>query len=101
MASSRPTSKTRRQLHLLLRYGVAVLAAVAAWALVLIPVIGRSFASVLFFAVLVSAWFGGMRPGLLTTALLVILSLSTMMIRLRNGDPILWPRLISVGLFSV
>ena len=49
--------------RLTVRYGVAVLAVAAAIALVLIPVIGKGLASILFLAVFVSAWYGGLGPG--------------------------------------
>ena len=53
-----------------MRYGIAVAAVV--WStslLLLIPAIARSGVSIPFFAVLVSAWFGGLGPGAFTTAL--------------------------------
>ena len=51
------------------RYGVAVLAVATAIGFLLIPGIGKGLGSVLFLAVLVSAWYGGLGPGLLATTL--------------------------------
>ena len=48
-----------------LRYGVAVVAVAVAIAFLLIPQIGRGLGSIVFLAVLISAWYGGMGPGLL------------------------------------
>jgi PAS domain S-box-containing protein len=53
-----------------LRYGVAVLAAVLSIAAMAIPVIGKGLGSILFLAVLVSTWYGGLGPGLVTAALI-------------------------------
>ncbi|MDQ3651742.1 MAG: DUF4118 domain-containing protein [Acidobacteriota bacterium] len=58
--------------QLFLRYGVAVLAVALAVALrlVLQPLLGEQAPLLLFtLAVIVSAWFGGLGPGLLATAL--------------------------------
>ena len=57
-----------------LRYGVAVLAAGMAIAVLFIPEIGKGLGSVLFLAVLVSAWYGGKGPGFLATALIVVVA---------------------------
>jgi PAS domain-containing protein len=51
-----------------IRYGIPVLA-VAAAAVVLSPQLGKGAASVPFFAVLISAWYGGLGPGIFATAL--------------------------------
>jgi PAS domain S-box-containing protein len=51
------------------RYGAAVLAVVVGVAVLFTPGIGQGLTSVLFLAVLVSALFGGMGPGLLATGL--------------------------------
>ncbi len=59
-----------RTKHWFLRYGIAVAAVVWSTAsLLLVPAIGRSGVSIPFFAVLISAWFGGLGPGAFTTAL--------------------------------
>jgi two-component system CheB/CheR fusion protein len=42
--------------------------------LVLIPDLGRGLGAILFFAVLVSAWYGGLGPGLLATALATVIA---------------------------
>jgi PAS domain S-box-containing protein len=82
--------------RLTVRYGVAVLAAAAAIALVLIPVIGKGLTSILFLAVFVSALYGGLGPGLLATTLITVIGL----VGLRS-DPDLPPwRLVSVALFA-
>ena len=55
-----------------LRYAVAVVAVAAALGLMMVPEIGRAFSGVIFFAVLISAWYGGLGPGLFATALTVV-----------------------------
>jgi len=68
-------SETRR--HRLSRYGVAVLAVVLLGVLFRIPVLQHENtpAFLMCLVVLVSAWYGGLGPGLLTTALIVCASL--------------------------
>lgn len=61
-----------------LRYGAAVLAAVLTLALAKVPAVGPLVGVLFFFAVLVSAWYGGWGPGILTICLpaaLVLLDL--------------------------
>src|SRR4051794_9495472 len=60
--------------HSLLRYGFACAAVAAAFALTrLIPPLYRQTpALLLFVAVVVSAWFGGLRPGLLAVVFAVL-----------------------------
>ena len=56
----------------MLRYGVAVLAVASALALLAVPGIGTTPSTpvlVLYAAILLAAWYGGMGPGLLSTAL--------------------------------
>jgi PAS domain S-box-containing protein len=53
-----------------LRYGVAVLAVVAAVASMAIPETGKGLGAILFLAVLVATWWGGLGPGLLATVLI-------------------------------
>ena len=57
------------------RYGVAVLAVVAAIAATQIPVIGRGLISLLFLAVFISAGYGGIGAGLFATGLITILAM--------------------------
>jgi PAS domain S-box-containing protein len=53
--------------HWSLRYGIAVAAVVWSTALLfLVPEIGKTGATIPFFAVLISAWFGGLGPGVFT-----------------------------------
>ena len=60
--------------HWSLRYGIAVGAIVWSTAsLLLVPAIGRSGATIPFFAVLISTWFGGLGPGVFTIAVGVVL----------------------------
>ena len=62
--------------HWSLRYGIAVAAVVWSTAsLLLVPAIGRSGATIPFFAVLISTWFGGLGPGVFTIAVGVVLYL--------------------------
>jgi PAS domain S-box-containing protein len=61
------------------RYGFAVLVLLLGMVVGTIPVVreGGTPIIVLFFLVLLSAWYGGLGPGLLTTALIVLLTWST------------------------
>jgi C4-dicarboxylate-specific signal transduction histidine kinase len=63
-----------KQRSLLLRYGVAIVAAVLALLLTLLlwPMIKPSVSPLFFAAVMLSAWYGGLGPGLLATALAVV-----------------------------
>jgi PAS domain S-box-containing protein len=79
-----------------LRYGVAVLAVAAAIAVLSIPEIGKGLGSILFLAVLVSAWYGGMGPGLLATALIGIVAVLNLVFSQPGFAP--W-RLVSIVLF--
>jgi PAS domain S-box-containing protein len=56
--------------HWLFRYSIAAFVVVAAVALLSIPVIGEGLGIVLFLAVLISAWQGGIGPGLFATILI-------------------------------
>src|SRR5579883_586052 len=61
-----------------LRYVVAVLAVLAAVALLQVPAVGQGIGTpipVFFFAILGSAWYGGLRGGLLTTLLIAVATL--------------------------
>src|ERR671913_1463906 len=72
----------------LLRYGVAVLAAGLALGIKLLldPVIPQDVPFLLLFgAVMVSAWYGGLGPGLLT---MVLAGLATNYLFLRPQDPL-------------
>src|SRR6185312_11112227 len=80
----------------LIRYGVAVASIAVAVGLMLIPEIGRGFASVVFFAVLISAWYGGLGPGLLATALTALLALVLLVLPAPTVPP--W-RVVSIGLY--
>jgi PAS domain S-box-containing protein len=65
------TPRLRRALH----YGFAALSvALAIDAMLLLPGIGPHLASLLMFAVLVSAWVGGLGPGMLAAALVVVVA---------------------------
>src|SRR5262245_38919930 len=64
----------RTHLDWLRRYGFALLILALAWAVMAIPDINDRAGTpilVYFFAVLLSAWYGGLGPGLLTTAVIV------------------------------
>ncbi|MDR3633277.1 MAG: ATP-binding protein [Isosphaeraceae bacterium] len=52
-----------------LRYGAAVLAVVLAVALTRLPAVGQFLGVLFFLAVFVSAWYGGLGPGLLAISL--------------------------------
>ena len=94
------TSKRRR--HPFLRYGMAVLAVIAVVGVLAAVGTGQrnGLGLLLFFAVLVSAWYGGMGPGLLTTALFVILTLIVILYQNRLTLPDLLPRLLALTMFS-
>jgi PAS domain S-box-containing protein len=71
-----------RTTHWSLRYGIAVAAVVWSTAsLVLVPVIGRSGATIPFFAVLISTWFGGIGPGVFTITAGIVLYLMVLVNR--------------------
>ena len=57
------------------RYGGAVLAVAVCLALISLPEIGEKFSNVLYLAVLLVAWYGGLGPGLLATALMAMLAM--------------------------
>ena len=50
-----------------LRYGFAALAVAAAVGLAFVPALGPAGGSLMFMAVLLGAWFGGLGPGVLAT----------------------------------
>ena len=79
-----------------LRYGVALAAVAAGIAFLLIPQIGKGLGSILFLAVLISAWYGGMGPGLLATALITVVAILGVV----NFEPEFAPwRVASIVLF--
>jgi PAS domain S-box-containing protein len=55
------------------RYGVSVVAVATAVAFLMIPEIGKGLVSLLYLAVLVGAWYGGLGPGLLATTLTAVI----------------------------
>jgi K+-sensing histidine kinase KdpD len=65
-----------RQPAVLSRYGVAIVAAGLALLLtgLLLPALQEPVFALFFIAVLVSTWYGGLGPGLLTTALSTLLA---------------------------
>jgi signal transduction histidine kinase len=58
-----------------LRYGIALLAVVVAIGVLFIPRIGGQLGLTLFFAVLLSAWYGGLGPGVFATGLIILFAL--------------------------
>jgi PAS domain S-box-containing protein len=71
-----------RTTHWTLRYGIAVAAVVWSTAsLLLVPIIGRSGATIPFFAVLISTWFGGLGPGVFSIVAGVVLYLIVLVSR--------------------
>ena len=74
--------------HWSVRYGIAVAAIVWSTAsLLLVPAIGRSGATIPFFAVLISTWFGGLGPGVFTIAVGVVLYLIVLVNRGSDFPP--------------
>ena len=83
--------------HWSLRYGIAVAAVVWSTAsMLLVPAIGRSGVTIPFFAVLISAWFGGLGPGAFTTALGLVLYLIVLVNRGSQFPP--W-QILQIALF--
>jgi PAS domain S-box-containing protein len=87
------------------RYGVAVLVVVSALALLSfakqkIPGLSTGLGSILFFAVLLSAWFGGLGPGLLSTLLVALLGLGQAAKAYHTGAPNLVQVAVAVALFT-
>src|SRR5689334_8549522 len=79
MPTRRTSTGDRR--HALVRYGQAVLVDVAALAVLTfirqtIPGLTAGLGSFLFFAVLLSAWYGGWGPSVLSTALIALIGLA-------------------------
>ena len=60
-----------------LRYGFAVLTAIAAIASGRIPIIGEGLVGFILFSVMLSAWYGGRGPGLTATAVIMATVLLT------------------------
>jgi PAS domain S-box-containing protein len=78
------------------RYGGAVLAVAGCMALVSLPGIGDEFNSVLYLAVLLVAWYGGLGPGLLATTVITILAMIGQVLR---PDFTSW-QLVRIPLFT-
>jgi PAS domain S-box-containing protein len=70
---------------LILRYGIPVLAVLSAIELVTAPVVGRGLVGILFLVVLFSAWYGGVRRGLSSTALITLIALVALYAEGPNG----------------
>jgi PAS domain S-box-containing protein len=101
MATTRPMSKTRQLRRFLLRYGVAVFVALVAFRLVIIREVGPALSSVLFFAVLVSSWYGGLGPGLATIVIDTLLLLASFLLLHFHGGIPFQPRwFIWLGLYT-
>ena len=86
-----------RTYHWSLRYGIAVAAIVWSTAsLLLVPLIARSGATIPFFAVLISTWFGGLGPGVFTIVTGVVIYVTVLLNR-GNGFP-LW-QILQIAFF--
>lgn len=79
-----------------LRYGVAVGTLYLVLMLTLIPRMSHYLLALLFVAVFVSAWFGGLGPGVFATSLIVA---TTLALFVRFRIPIYTLRLVDIGLF--
>jgi signal transduction histidine kinase/CheY-like chemotaxis protein len=87
--------------HPLVRYGVAVLVVVAAFAALRMSGPGSGLGAILLFAVLFSAWFGGLGPGLLSTGLITLI-VAMIVARLhRDGSANTLRIMVGIGLFTV
>ena len=82
-----------------LRYGFALLAVAAAVGLALVPVLKPAGGSLLLMAVLLSAWSGGLGPGLLSVALISMLLLVDQVARFARASPVEPWDLVNHGLF--
>jgi signal transduction histidine kinase/CheY-like chemotaxis protein len=80
----------------LLRYGVAVAALIAT--ICAGSVLGPESGALFFFAIVVSAWFGGLGPGLLSVAALTLLLVA---IPLAEGKPIPSARYLGISLIAL
>jgi PAS domain S-box-containing protein len=60
------------------RYGVALMVVIATVSVLYIPGFGQGLGSLLFVAVLVSAWYGGLGPGLLAATLFALIGLGAL-----------------------
>ncbi len=92
-----PMNPPRR--HPLIRYGLAPLTVALAVQVVYVPSVGiASASSLLYIAVLMSAWWGGVGPGLFATGLADVLAFY---LTTRNGRPPSQDVLNAVGLFTI
>ncbi len=73
--------------HWLLRYGIALLVVAVSIAILFIPVIGRGLLTILFLAILISAWQGGIGPGLFATILIVCVGIFNVWYRGQSWSP--------------
>src|SRR5262245_23505119 len=88
-----------RNNHWSLRYGIAVAVIVcSAAAMLLVPAIGRTGVTIPFFAVLISAWFGGLGPGVFSIALIVV---SYLVVLVHRGDDFPPWQILQIALFVV
>ncbi len=92
---------TKNDRHPLVRYGVAVLVVVAALAALRISGPGSGLGVILFFAVLFSAWFGGLGPGLLSTGLITLFAVMNAARVSRDGSAEPLRAIVGIGLFTV
>ena len=78
------------------RYGVAVLAVATTIAFLSLPeIVGKGLGSIVFLAVLIAAWYGGVGPGLLATALIALIAAVLVVV----GPEITASRVIPIVLF--
>jgi PAS domain S-box-containing protein len=87
--------------HPVVRYGVAVMAVVSALAALRIAGPGAGLGGILFFAVMFSAWFGGLGPGVLSTALITLLGVARVATVHRTDSFDLPRAIVGLGLFTV
>jgi PAS domain S-box-containing protein len=81
------------------RYGFALLAVAAAIGLAFVPVLRPAGASLLLMAVLLSAWFGGLGPGLSSVVLITLPLLADQVARFARASPVRPWDLVNLGLF--
>src|SRR5262249_17831522 len=85
-----------RRASWLSRYGVAVLVVITTVSVLYIPGFGQGLGNLLFLAVLISAWYGGLGPGLLAATLFALAGLRALVM---SGADLSSARLVALLLY--
>ncbi len=78
-----------------LRYGVAILAVATTIVFLSLPEIGKGLASIVYLAVIIAAWYGGLGPGLFATGLIAAVAIVILVF----GPDYAPARVVSIVLF--